>query len=216
MLSDDLCPHVDGMNPKGLHDLTIQFNFQIEVEDLDHFWQLLIREAFWELIVLLPFTLILYPRRCLINFGNKMKSIQDFPSRCPKEKKGRDTLVTILGDVGSSLDYNSRCFTRDGYSRRERELFLTDRPNEFVFYKAVIDKMVGTFIELLFMLYLYIMIHSLNLVMVFYYFKLVYCSCDSWGHWCHWIFTDHSLLLSPMQQHSYIFKSLSEVVDQEV
>ena len=62
MLSDDLNPHVDGMNPKGLDDLTIMFNFQINIAELDAECQDAVRAAFGDNRETLPFTaLILYP-----------------------------------------------------------------------------------------------------------------------------------------------------------
>ena len=144
MLSDDLSPHVDGMNPKGEHDLTVQFNCQIAVSDLDPECQNLVHTSFGHEIAVLPFSLIVYPRKCLVNYGSKMKAISDFPQRCPMERQGRTNLVSVLGDVGSSLDYNTRCFTRDGYSRRVLEMFPKDLPRmEFIHAQAAIDKMVS-------------------------------------------------------------------------
>ena len=144
MLADGLNPHVDGMNPKGIHDLTFQFNFQILLSELDTDSQSAIKSIFGDGITALPFTLIIYPRRCHINYGEKMKAISEFPNRCKTERTGRQALVDILGDVGSSYDYNSRCFTRDGYCRREKEMFPENEPNkEYIFAKAAIDKMVS-------------------------------------------------------------------------
>jgi hypothetical protein len=143
MLSDDLNPHVDGMNPKGFHDLTIQFNFQVDIHDLDPECRKLILSTFGESVRTLPFTLILYPRRCLLNYGKKMKAIKDFPTKCLKERKGRAKMVEVLNDVGSTLDYNTRCMTSIGYSRRIGEMFDANISAEFISAKAAVDKMVS-------------------------------------------------------------------------
>ena len=142
MLSDDLNPHVDGMNPKGLDDLTIMFNFQIGIDELDAECQKAVRAAFGDKRESLPFTLILYPRRCLVNYGNKIKAIKEFPAKCLPEKKGREALIQVLDDVGSTLDYNSRCFTAIGYARRESELSISNSNEEYISSKAAVDKMV--------------------------------------------------------------------------
>ena len=143
MLSFDLAAHLDGMNPKGADDLTIQFNFQISISDLDEECQDAIRCAYGATIASLPFTLIPYPRKCIINYGLKQKAIKDFPMKCQKETKGRKAMTEVLNDVGSTLDYNSRCFTRMGYARRVKE--LSHLPEvEFISAKAAIDKMVSS------------------------------------------------------------------------
>ena len=143
MLADDLYPHLDAMNPKGIDDLTVQFNFQIDICELDDECQKKVRLAFGDDIQSLPFTLILYPRRCLINYGKRLQAIHDFPNQCEKEKKGRDKLISVLGNVGSTLDFNSRCLTRSGYARRVDELNLAVGQNEYITSKAAIDKMVS-------------------------------------------------------------------------
>ena len=146
MLSDDLNPHVDGMNPKGLDDLTIMFNFQINIAELDAECQDAVRASFGDKRETLPFTLILYPRRCLVNYGNKIKAIKEFPAKCLPEKKGREALIQVLNDVGSTLDYNSRCFTTMGYGRRDAELSHPENSGEYIFAKAAVDKMVSWFL----------------------------------------------------------------------
>ena len=142
MLADDLYPHIDAMNPKGKDDLTVQFNFPIDIEMLDEECQTLVRLAFGENTTELPVTLILYPRRCLLNYGKRLKDINDFPNLSQKEKKGRKALISVLSDVGSTLDFNSRCFTSGGYSRRVSEITSDDGLREYISSKAAVDKMV--------------------------------------------------------------------------
>ena len=149
MLADDLHPHLDAMNPKGIDDLTIQFNFQIDIGELDDECQKKVRLAFGDNIESLRFTLILYPRRCLINYGKRLQAINDFPNQCEKEKKGRKAMISVLGDVGSSLDFNSRCLTRSGYSRRTGELNKIEGQNKYIYSKAAVDKMVSVINSLL-------------------------------------------------------------------
>jgi len=143
MLADDLHPHLDAMNPKGMDDLTVQFNFQIDIDELNEECKKKIRCAFGDDIQSLPFTLILYPRRCLINYGKRLQAIDDFSNKCEKEKKGRKAMISVLGDVGSSLDFNSRCLTRSGYLRRTCELNKIEGGNEYITSKAAVDKMVS-------------------------------------------------------------------------
>ena len=154
MLADDLHPHLDAMNPKGIDDLTIQFNFQIDIGELDDECQKKVRLAFGDNIESLRFTLILYPRRCLINYGKRLQAINDFPNQCEKEKKGRKAMISVLGDVGSSLDFNSRCLTPSGYSRRTCELNLIEGQNEYISSKAAVDKMVSVIKSLLLFIWL--------------------------------------------------------------
>ena len=142
MLADNLHPHVDAMNPKGIEDLTVQFNFQIDIVQLDDECKEKVREAFGNEIQSLPFTLILYPRRCLVNYGKRLQAIHDFPNKCDREKRGRSLMISVLGDVGSSLDYNSRCLMRNGYSRRIAELTTIEGQKECISSKAAVDKMV--------------------------------------------------------------------------
>ena len=86
MLADDLHPHLDTMNPKGIDDLTIQFNFQIDIGELDDECQKKVRLAFGDNIESLPFTLILYPRRCLM--GNDFKPSMISQTNVRKKRKG--------------------------------------------------------------------------------------------------------------------------------
>ena len=143
MLADDLNPHIDAMNPKGKNDLTVQFNFPIAVKNLDEDCQNNVRVVFGAATTELPFTLILYPRRCLINYGKRMANIDNFPNLCEREKSGRRALISVLGDVGSTLDYNSRCFTMNGYSRRMGEFINNGISLEYISQKAAVDKMVS-------------------------------------------------------------------------
>ena len=85
MLSDDLYPHVDGLNPKGNSDLTIQFNFQVFLSELDTETRTLVIETFGKDINSLPFTLILYPRKCVINYGKRQEAVKQFPDECPQD-----------------------------------------------------------------------------------------------------------------------------------
>ena len=143
MLADDLYPHIDAMNPKGLKDLTVQFNFNINLCDLDEDCQLDVRSTFGDDIKALPFTLILYPRRCVTSYGKRLLEINTFPNLCEKEKSGRKKLVSVLGSVGTTLDFSSRCLTRSGYSRRVDELLKEGDQQEYIFSDAAIDKMVS-------------------------------------------------------------------------
>ena len=58
-------------------------------------------------------------------------------------------MISVLGDVGSSLDFNSRCLKRSGYSRRTCELNLIEGQNEYISSKAAVDKMVSVIKSLL-------------------------------------------------------------------
>ena len=58
-------------------------------------------------------------------------------------------MISVLGDVGSSLDFNSRCLTPSGYSRRTCELNLIEGQNEYISSKAAVDKMVSVIKSLL-------------------------------------------------------------------
>ena len=142
MLVDDLYPHVDAMNPKGKEDATFQFNFRIGISDLDDECQLVVRQTFGENVKFLPFTLILYPRRCVTNYGKRLQEINDYPNSCEREKSGRSELISVLGDVGSTYDFGSRCLTRIGYSKRVTELLRDGSKQEYIYSKAAIDKMV--------------------------------------------------------------------------
>ena len=72
-----------------------------------------------------------------------MAQIDNFPNLCEKEKSGRRALISVLGDVGSTLDYNSRCFTMGGYSRRTSEFISNGISLEYITQKAAVDKMVS-------------------------------------------------------------------------
>jgi len=137
------------MNPKGIDDLTIELNFQIDIGELDDECQKKVCLAFGDNIESLPLTLILYPRRCLINYGKRLQAINDFPNQCVKEKKGRKAMISVLGDVGSPLDFNSRCLTCSGYSSRTCKLNLIEGQNEYISSKAAVDKMVSVIKSLL-------------------------------------------------------------------
>ena len=81
--------------------------------------------------------------------GKRLQAINDFPNQCVKEKKGRKAMISVLGDVGSPLDFNSRCLTCSGYSSRTCKLNLIESQNEYISSKAAIEKMVSVIKSLL-------------------------------------------------------------------
>jgi len=136
-----LNPHRDGSNPHGKLDRTIQVNVVIKVVNLSTQSQSIVATCFGNDIDELPFTLILYPRKCHINYANKMAAIKTFTKENPRELIGRSKMVEILNDVGSTLDFNSRCFTVEGYKAR---LDSFENVSEgFVTSPAAVDKMVS-------------------------------------------------------------------------
>ncbi len=140
MIVDDLNPHVDGMNALGKEDVTIQMNTTIDMETLSLEIKILIQTIFKRFERFVPFTLILYPRRCVIAYEEKMIRIHRFPSMVQKEYRGRSKMMQILMDVGSTYDYNSRFFTQSGYAKRENE--VSKEETWFHSEQAAIDKMV--------------------------------------------------------------------------
>ena len=136
-----LNPHRDGSNPHGKLDRTIQVNVVIKVVNLSTESQAIVRMYLGNDIEELPFTLILYPRKCHINYANKMAAIKTFTKENPRELIGRSKMVEILNDVGSTLDFNSRCFTVDGYKARLES--FENVSEGFVTSPAAVDKMVS-------------------------------------------------------------------------
>lgn len=145
MIADNLFPHVDGFNPKGKEDVTIQINTSMAIKSFPPNIRQLVRELLPQFKEFIPFTLILYPRRCVISYENRMLSIQKFPSLVPKEIRGRQKIIQILLDVGSTYDYNSRFFTKSGYSKRQTELNNLALGKGYHSGEAAIDKMVSSF-----------------------------------------------------------------------
>ena len=143
MIADNLYPHVDGFNPKGKEDVTIQINTSIAIKSFPPNIQELLRELLPQFKDYIPFTLILYPRRCVISYENRMLSLQKFPSLVPKEIRGRQKMIQILLDVGSTYDYNSRFFTRSGYTKRQADLNNSASGRAYHSGEAAIDKMVS-------------------------------------------------------------------------
>ena len=142
MIADNLYPHTDVMNPRGKEDVTLQINTSIAIKMFPPSIQALIRILLPNFIDDLPFTLIIYPRRCLISYEKRMLSFRRFPLRVAKETRGRSKLIQILLDVGSTYDYNSRFFTKSGYKKRQMEVLLAK--TNYHFGEAAIDKMVCT------------------------------------------------------------------------
>ena len=136
-----LNPHRDGSNPHGKLDCTIQVNVVIKVVNLSTESQSIVTMCLGNDIEELPFTLILYPRKCHINYANKMAAIKTFTKENPRELIGRSKMVEILNDVGSTLDFNSKCFTVDGYKARLES--FENVSEGFVTSPAAVDKMVS-------------------------------------------------------------------------
>ena len=143
MIADNLYPHVDGFNPKGKEDVTIQINTSIAIKSFPPNIQELLRELLPQFKDYIPFTLILYPRRCVISYENRMLSIHKFPSLVPKEIRGRQKIIQILLDVGSTYDYNSRFLTLSGYTKTQAELNNFASGRAYHSGEAAIDKMVS-------------------------------------------------------------------------
>ena len=141
MIVDDLNPHVDGMNAMGKEDVTIQMNTSIDIQTLPKDMKEMIQTTFPAFDKFVPFTLILYPRRCVIAYEDKMIQIHRFPSLVQKEYRGRSKMMQILMDAGSTYDYNSRFFTQSGYAKRELE--VSSENTWFHSDQAAIDKMVS-------------------------------------------------------------------------
>ena len=142
MVVDDLNAHVDGFNASGKEDVTIQMNTSIDIDTLPEELGNLIRECFPQFDRYIPFTLILYPRRCVIAYEERMVAIHRFPSLVKPEYKGRKKMMEILMDTGSTYDYNSRFFTQSGYAKRQTE--VASQQTGYHSDEAAIDKMVSS------------------------------------------------------------------------
>ena len=119
-----------------------QMNTSIDIATLSEDLRSLIRECFPQFDRYIPFTLILYPRRCVIAYKERMVAIHRFPSLVKPEYKGRKKMMEILMDTGSTYDYNSRFFTQSGYAKRQTK--VASKQMGYHSNEAAIDKMVSS------------------------------------------------------------------------
>lgn len=122
MISDNLSPYVDGMNPNGKEDVMIQMSTTIAIDELPEHIKKTIQSIFLMHIKCTPFTLILYPRQCVISYKDRMLSIYCFPSSVPREVQSRNRLMQSLLDVVSTFDKIHDFFMQSEYSKSQAEL----------------------------------------------------------------------------------------------
>ncbi len=135
-----LLGHKDRLNAKGKDDTTIQMNVSLVVKDLPKDLQELVVNVLGSDVRMIPISFLFYPRQCVINYENKMQGISNYSKLQPHEAEGRTHIVNFLNDVGSSLDYNSTCFTQAGFLELSKIVDATS--TEFPTPKAAVDKMV--------------------------------------------------------------------------
>ena len=127
ILPDMLMAHRDLMNPKNTStDVTVQMNASLEIELFPPEIQQLIRLEFGSKVKQIPVSILVYPRRCLFGYEQRIGCISNYvdmngASHNSNEAKGRKNIVEVMSDVGSTLDYNSRFLSQSGFNARESE-----------------------------------------------------------------------------------------------
>ena len=121
------------------------------IEEFSPVLQTILKKEFGDDVKSIPVSILLYPRRCVFGYENRVQSIAKYVNIVGEkdcaEKVGQKKMVEVLGDVGSTFDYHARFLTCDGYKDRSAECVLNDNDDEFKGKysqsQAAVDKMVS-------------------------------------------------------------------------
>ena len=121
------------------------------IEEFSPVLQTILKKEFGDDVKSIPVSILLYPRRCVFGYENRVQSIAKYVNMVGEkdcaEKVGQKKMVEVLGDVGSTFDYHARFLTCDGYKDRSAECVLNDNDDEFKGKysqsQAAVDKMVS-------------------------------------------------------------------------
>ena len=82
------------------------------IEEFSPVLQTILKKEFGDDVKSIPVSILLYPRRCVFGYENRVQSIAKYVNMVGEkdcaEKVGRKKMVEVLGDVGSTFDYHTR------------------------------------------------------------------------------------------------------------
>lgn len=151
MLPFVVTPHFDSLNPGGAHDITILGMTTVNVAEFSEECQRKIRLVFGKDVRSIPFSAVFYQRRKLTSYNHHILQISSFLSKQGRDMSARKLAIDAIQNVDSSLNYNSRFFTRRGYKDRMMECTSENEESWFLGKcgksEEAIDKMVSTCIS---------------------------------------------------------------------
>ena len=179
VVNKDLNPHCDTLNPTNFNDdTTMSFSTQVPTKDCPSELYHSLKELYPNSI---PICIVIYKRKCLIDYSKRCSSIHGYMYSSPMEFSGRKKLINLITSVVTHADYTGTFFNPiQRVSNESRFHFVKQSifPNKLCLFHKSVDQM-SYFSSVLHVFYLFVHKFGVTTNMVFSFVLFFAHQCNS-------------------------------------